>query len=173
MRVLATMAVLMACSAGIGCAVAEEEVGFHRLFHLVGIPGVARDARVNLVLGADALVFHNKKVRYEVPYARIRRVLLLSGNRVYERTTYLAAVATYGVGGLLILKKHRVDTVVLDYGNERGGKMGIVVQMETGQGELLKDLLTGKGISIDAPEASPKATTMPKPETNTTERSKQ
>lgn len=129
------------------CAASSQPV-FQNLFHLVGIPGLRRDARVNLTGNSDGILFQSKKIEYEVPYAHIHQVLLLSADRRYEGRTYAAALATYGIGSLLILKKHHVDTVVLDYVNERGGKMGIVVQMETSQGEQLSSLLKSRGVSV-------------------------
>jgi hypothetical protein len=82
---------------------------------------------------------------------------MLHADRRYEGRTYLAALATYGVGALFILKQHHVDTVVLDYVNEHGGQMGIVVQMEPDQGDQLKDLMKGRGVSIAEPEELPDA----------------
>lgn len=153
------------------CIVPGQPV-LQRVFHLVGVPGLRRDERVNLTLDADGFSFQTRKVQYQVPYARVHQVLLLSSDRRYEGRTYAAALATYGVGALFILKKHHVDTVVLDYVNERGGKMGIVLQMETSQGELFKSLLKSRGVSIDEPkgvsESSPKQQTG----TDATDRSK-
>jgi len=173
MRVVAMAAVLAGCFATLGYAAAEGEPGFHRLFHLVGVPGVQREARIDLEPGAEALVFKYKKVRYEVPYTRIQRVLLLRADRRYEGATYAAAVATFGIGGLLILKKHHVDTVVFDYVNERGGKMGIVVQMEREQGEQFRSLMTAKGISLNEPEGSPELGSQDQPKADMADRSKQ
>jgi hypothetical protein len=128
-----------------------QEPGFQNLFHLAGIPGMRREARVDMAPNANALVFQTKKVHYEVPYTRIRQVLLLHSDRRYEGTTYAAAVATFGAGAFLILKKHHMDTAVLNYVNERGGKMGIVLQMETAQGEQFKALLNLQGVSVEEP----------------------
>ena len=135
----------------------SEKPGFQKLFHLVGIPGLRRDERVNLTPDSDGLLFHTDKVQYHVPYVRIHQVLLLSADRRYEGRTYAAALATYGFGSLFILKKHHVDTVVLDYVNERGGKMGIVLQMEKSQGAQIGDLLKGHGISVLEPKTSPES----------------
>ena len=155
-----------------GYCIAPGQPVLQRVFHLVGVPGLRRDERVNLTLDADGFSFQTRKVQYQVPYARVHQVLLLSSDRRYEGRTYAAALATYGVGALFILKKHHVDTVVLDYVNERGGKMGIVLQMETSQGELFKSLLKSRGVSIDEPkgvsESSPKQQTG----TDATDRSK-
>lgn len=142
-----------------------EQPGLQKLFHLVGIPGLRRDERVNLTLTSDGLLFQTRKVRYQVPYTRIHQVLLLAADRRYEGRTYAAAVATYGIGALLILKKHHVDTVVLDYVNERGGKMGIVLQMETSQGEQFRNLLQSRGVPVVEPEGPSEP--LPKEETGT------
>jgi hypothetical protein len=169
---LAALLVLSLSSAPV-YGVKPAQLGLEKLFHLVGIPGLRRDERVDLTLDSEGLSFQTKKVKYQVPYARVRQVLMLSSDRRYEGRTYAAALATYGVGALLILKKHHMDTVVLDYVNERGGKMGIVLQMETSQGEVFRTLLKSRGVSIDEPEGVSES--LPKPQTGTdnTERSKQ
>ncbi len=153
------------------CVGAEQPV-LQRVFHLVGVPGLRRDERVNLTLGADGFSFQTSKVRYQVPYARVHQILLLSSDRRYEGRTYAAALATYGVGALFILKKHHVDTVVLDYVNERGGKMGIVLQMETSQGEVFRSLLKSRGISVDEPEGASESSPKQQTGTDATDRSK-
>ncbi len=141
---------------GTSCSSAGQAPAFQNLFHLAGIPGVHDEARVNMIPGTDALIFQAHKVHYAVPYARIHQVILLRSDRRYEGRTFLAAIATpYGAGGLLILKKHHMDTAIFDYVNERGGKMGIVVQVETAQGDQLKALLTAKGIAVSEPGGSP------------------
>ena len=112
------------------------------------------------------------KVRYEVPYARIHQVLLLRADRRYEATTYATAVATFGAGALLILKKHHVETVVLDYVNDRGGKMGIVIEMEPSQDKQFRDLLTRKSIPVVEPEGVPETGLNESPGTRTRETSK-
>jgi hypothetical protein len=155
-----------------GYCVEPAQPDLQKLFHLVGVPGLRRDQRVNLAFDADGLSFQASKVQYQVPYARIHQVLLLNSDRRYEGRTYAAALATYGVGALLILKKHHVDTVVLDYVNERGGKMGIVLQMETSQGEVFKNLMESRNVSVEEPEAASDISKQPTT-TNTSDRSKQ
>ena len=100
-------------------------------------------------------------VLYQVPYVRIKQILLLRANRNYEKTAFAAQVAggAFGIPGgqLLILKNHKVDTVVVDYENERNGRMGLVVQMERGKGQELGAGLAKHGITVvDPPEETPK-----------------
>jgi hypothetical protein len=136
---------------------------FRKAFHLVGVPGVLRDERIDIDLAADALVFQHKKLVYRVPYTGITQVLLLRADRVYEKSTYAAAVAFGFPGALLILKKHKVDTVVVDFKNERGGRMGLAVQLEPYEGQRLREMLKGHGVAVDEPPLSqitdPKSTT--------------
>jgi hypothetical protein len=169
---IAAFLVLIPLSCPVHCA-ERAQPDLQKLFHLVGVPGLRRDERVNLTLDSEGLWFQTRKTEYQVPYARIHQVLLLEADRRYEGRTYAAAVATYGLGAFLILKKHHVDTVVLDYANERGGKMGIVLQMETSQGEYLRSLLKSRGVPIVEPEEFSEQS--PKQETGTglPERSKQ
>jgi hypothetical protein len=128
---------------------------------------------VDLIPNADALVFQTGKVKYEVPYARIHQVILLHSDRRYEGRTFLAAAVTpYAVGSLFILKKHHMDTAVVDYVNERGGKMGIVVQMETAQGGQFKQLLTSKSVSVSEPDGDSATDPGNKPESGAANASK-
>lgn len=139
-----------------GFCVEKENSGYQKIFHLVGVPGLRRDQRVDLIPSKDGLLFRTKKVEYEVPFARTKQVVLFRADRRYEGRTYAAAVATpFAIGSQLILKKHPVDTVVLDYVNERGGKMGIVVQMERDQGAAFKNALEGYGVVVVEPEGTP------------------
>ena len=88
----------------------------------------------------------------EVPYARIKQVLLLVATRNYEKAAIAFGTATAAlgipVGSLLILKKHKVDTVVVDYENERHGRIGLVIQMEKGKGKEIGALLGGPTVSL-------------------------
>lgn len=152
-----------------GHCVETKQPEFKKLFHLVGIPGLRRNQRVDLTTNSEGLVFETNQTHYEVPYARLRQVLLLRADRRYEGRTYAAALATYGVGALLILKKHHVDTVILDYVNEREGKMGIVVQMETSQGERFREVLKQRDVAITEPDQVSDSAGKEKLEGNTVE----
>lgn len=150
------------------CATAQPSL--QRVFHLVGIAGVRRNERVNVTFTSDSLQFQTKQVHYSIPYARIQQVLLLRADRRYEGRTYALAVATYGLGGLLILKKHHVDTAVIDYVNERQGKMGIVLQMELAQGEQFWNLLKGQNVNVIEPDAAPDTPTQKQNSSNQKDR---
>jgi hypothetical protein len=100
---------------------------FPRVFHIIGIPAVEPNQRVDITLMTQALVFTHRKLSHSVPYLRIKQVVILKAARNYEKTTEAAAIASSAlgvpIGALLILVKHKVDTAVIDYQNERGGRM--------------------------------------------------
>src|SRR5215472_16456965 len=64
-----------------------------------------------------------------------------------------ARQAYFGIplGALLILKKHRVDTVVVSYTNDHGGELGLVLQMERGKGREFGNMLKTHGIVVVDP----------------------
>jgi hypothetical protein len=133
-----------------------------KVFHIAGIPGQRRNARLTLILEDKKLVCERKGVRVlEVTYERFRRTQLVSGARDYPEATYIAAVTTFGIGGLLIAKKRKMDVLVLDFVNERGGRMGLVLQLPLGQGPACKEWLAQRGISVEEPEPAPAPTQKP------------
>jgi hypothetical protein len=128
---------------------------FPRVFHITGIPALKRDQRVDISVMTEGLVFTHVKLSHRVPYLSIKQVLLLNAARNYEKTTELATIAGSAlgvrVGALLILVKHKVDTAVIDYQNERGGRMGIVIQLTQGEGERFMNTLRDHGVVVVNP----------------------
>ena len=136
---------------------ANQPLAIQKAFHLVGIPGVKRNGRVDVKLTADALVFlKDRKAALSLPYARVRRIQVLDGTRTYAKATYVSVLA-FGLPGLIVLaKKSHVDTLVVDYVNERGGEMGLVIQVPAGTGGPCRDWLLKHGVQVDEPEPLPK-----------------
>jgi hypothetical protein len=133
---------------------------FKKVFHIVGVPGALRDGRMDLTLTAVSLVAEDRDTRlsFTVPYQNIRRVRLLPGERRYPGLTYAAAIATQsfgGVGSLLILVKRKVDTLVVEYVNQRGGEMGVVFQLPRLEGVRCRRLLETYGIQVEEPDPAP------------------
>ena len=137
---------LMACIQGISPGIASA-ADFPGTFHVTGIPGVKRGQKIDITLATDKLVFEHNGVIHEVSYARIGRVLLLPAARNYEKTMPRGKIAVGGA--VFLLKKNKVDTVVVDYENERGGRMGLVVQMESGKGAQIGEMLRNRAVMVD------------------------
>jgi hypothetical protein len=128
------------------------------VFHIVGVPGVKRNGRVDLDLSSQSLVVRQGGVeRLSIPFGRLRRLQVLNGKRSYAKATY-AAVLGAGLGGLLVLRKSkRVDTLVFDFVNERGGEMGLVLQVPEGKGADCIEWLRRYGIAAEEREPLPPA----------------
>src|SRR5215471_9428022 len=135
---------------------------FRKTFHVAGLPDTKSGRRVDVSFGADDLVFEGSgriRSEYRVPYRRIKQALLLHANRHYEKATVAAATATGALGvpfgALLILQKHKVDTVIIDFENDRGGRMGIVLQLERDQEQQLGARFREHGVSVIDPPPDP------------------
>lgn len=148
---------LAAQEPGVSAASAPDQFVLEKIFHIAGIPGVKRNARGDLILSDHELIFQQKKKpTIVVPYERIQLVQLLSGARYYGKSTTAAAVASpFGVGALLILKKRKVDALVVDFVNERGGRVGMVLQVPLGQGAPCQQWLERFGVVAKEPEPLP------------------
>lgn len=127
---------------------------FPRAFHVAGIPDTKPGKRVDIILDADELVIAagGHAGSYRVPYSRIQQILLLPSVRNYEKTTAAAAaasgVAGIPAGALLILVKHKMATIVIDYVNERGGRMGMVLQVERSEEQDIRSRFEHHGLIV-------------------------
>ena len=131
---------------------AVENLTIQRVFHIAGVPGLTRNARGDLMLTGKQIAFNRKKkTAYAVPYERLRHVQLLRGERHYPEATYALVLATGGIGSLLLLKKRRMDVLVVDFVSERGGQMGMVIQLPAGDGVKCSDWLKQFGIAVEEP----------------------
>jgi hypothetical protein len=135
-----------------------SKLTLRKIFHLVGVPGLKRDARSDLILSEREIVFQKgKKQLLALPYDRIHRVQWFSGERDYAKEAVIATAFVGTPGLLLFLKKSKVDTLVLDYLNERGGLMGIVIQIPQKQGASCKDWLARFQVVVEEPIPPPAA----------------
>ena len=78
----------------------------------------------------------------------MRQAQLLGSHREYGKSTAAAAIATYGLGAFLILKKRNVEVLVIDYDNERGGLMGLVLQLPQSTGAHCLSQLANHGVPV-------------------------
>ena len=165
-RVAVTVVCLLAlASADARCGFVEAPtLSFAKAFHIVGIPGVKRNARIDIHFASDRLLItRQEKDVLTVPFSRITRVQVLDSTRIYAKSTYAAVLAAGLPGLLLMAKKKHVDSLLIDYVNERGGQMGIIVQVPAGQGNACREWLRNRSVAVDndpdqpvGPSASPK-----------------
>jgi len=119
-------------------------------FHMVGIPTLKRNNRCHLSITTRYVFFstNSRNAFYKIPIDRVERVQMIAAERVYAKATY-AAVLAFGIpGALMLTKKRKVDALVIDYRNERGGAMRVVVQVPKGMGTPCLERLAFGGIAI-------------------------
>ena len=132
-----------------------EEVRVPGSFHITGAPGVTHQARGDLVITGRAIVFRQgKRVRFEVPLPRVRRVVMLRGERHYAKATYGMAVTLGAPGALLIFKKRQVDALDIEFTNERSGIMEALFHIPKGQAEPCGAWLMLHGVTVAEPPAA-------------------
>ncbi len=137
-------------------AVETESLTIRKAFHGGGIPRLRLDQRVDLTFKPDSvLVMKGKNTVATVPFTRIRRVQLLSADRHYPGATYAAVLAAGYGGAFLILKKRKVDVLLVEYVNERGGQMGMILQMPKLDSARSRSWLERFNIQVEDPAPTP------------------
>jgi hypothetical protein len=118
-------------------------------FHVIGIPSLRRNSKVHLSVSTKYIFFSTDDRRlYKIPIDRIDRVEMVGAERYYAKTTYGLVVAFGPAGALMLAKKRKVDSLIIDYRNEKGGWMKLVMQVPQGMGTPCLERLAFGGISI-------------------------
>jgi hypothetical protein len=125
------------------------------VFHVVGVPGLGRDEKITLILDDTGLAYEKKKKAGPVvAYERVRRAEIVSGER--QSGPYVVGPGDMGtataLASLVFAKKRKLDVLVLDFVNERGGRMGLVLQLPLGKGAACRDWLARHGVAVTEPE---------------------
>lgn len=125
------------------------------VFHVVGVPGLSRDEKLTLILDDTGLAYEKKKKAGPVvAYERVRRAEIFSGER--ESGAYVSGPGDLGtamaLGSLLFAKKKKQDMLAIDFVNERGGRMGLVLFLPLGKGTPCRDWLTQHGVAVTEPQ---------------------
>jgi hypothetical protein len=130
-----------------------EPVFVKDAFHIVGIPALRRNKKFDLSITTKEMVFMEDGRRvYEIPFEHIQRVQMNLEKRDYAKTTYVAVLALGAPGALVLAYKRTVDALVINYKNERGGIMEMVIQVSKGMGTPCLARLALGGIAVGPPE---------------------
>lgn len=135
--------------------VAGDNLTLSKAFHITGISGVKRNGRGDLIFTGSSVIFLQDKVQKLIlPYERLRRVQLMRAERHYGKSGVAAGAASPIAGMIVMLKKRKVDTLVFDFTNEKGGLMGAVLQVDDKDGERCKEWLERFGVKVEEPPSS-------------------
>ena len=136
-------------------SITGEPIAVKDAFHVVGIPALKPNNKFDLTITTRDMMFaqHGERI-YRIPFGRISRVQMTSAERSYAKATYAAVLAVGAPGALLLAKKRHVDALVIDYRNEKGGEMEMVIQVPQGMGTPCLDRLAHAGVMIGSPDES-------------------
>ena len=133
-----------------------ENVAVSGVFHIVGVPGLKRNARGDLLLGKSDLTFKKgNKPLLVLPFTRIQKFEVLSGERHYGKTAAAVSAVSPVAGAFVMFVKRHVDTVVVEYVNERNGKMAMVLQLPEHEGARCQQWLERHGAKGEGQEPQP------------------
>jgi hypothetical protein len=131
---------------------AGEPVFVKDAFHIVGIPAIRRNKKIDLSITTKDMEFLEGGRRvYQIPFERIERVQMNLEKRDYAKTTYAAVVALGAPGAVVLAYKRSVDALVINYRNERNGTMEMVIQVSKGMGTPCLERLAAGGVPVGPP----------------------
>ena len=129
-----------------------EPVFVKDAFHIVGIPAIRKNKKIDLSITTREMEFlEGGKRVYQIPFERIERVQMNLEKRDYAKTTYAAVLALGAPGALVLTYKRSVDALVMNYKNERNGTMEMVIQVSKGMGTPRLERLAAGGIAVGPP----------------------
>ena len=120
--------------------------------HVIGLEGVGKNAKGQLILFNDALKFQkNGGAAVELKTTSIRSVFTgQQDKQVGGIPVVLGRAATpYGGGRVIALFSHKkYDTLALEYQDNDGGVHGAVFQLGKGQAHVIQDGLAANSVHI-------------------------
>ena len=160
-RILACLILLFCYRSGMlaedsGAANTPASRATLRATHILGFPGVSRNASGDLSVQDHALRFqkpHGSLAQISVGFIQ-SLTLGEEDKQVGGVPMTLAKAATpYGGGRVIGLVAHKkCDTVTLEYLDPNGAFHGAIFQLNKGQGQVLKSELEAEGAHVTRPE---------------------
>lgn len=141
------------------CAVAtlpaatQEREGVNGVTHVIGLEGVARDAKGTLLVDDTALRFLSSSGRADIPLAWVRDVVTGDDSQRVVRGTLqaLSMFAPYGGGRFLSLFRHKIDLLTIEYRDDAGGLHGVVLTLPDGAALIVKKQMVERGARTTVP----------------------
>lgn len=128
----------------------RESISVHKAFHIAGVPGIKRNGRVDIVFSTRTIrIVQGDRESLIVPFKRIVGLRMVAAERDYAKATYAAVLAVGAPGALLLTKKRKVDSLAVEFENEHGGTMSVVVQVPKEDGPRCKEWLRRFGVRVD------------------------
>jgi hypothetical protein len=123
-----------------------------RATHLLGFGNARNNSTGTLSVQGDSLQFQqNGKPGTQVKISSVRDIFLGAESKQVGGLpmTLSKTAAPFGEGRVVSLFAHKkYDTLSLEYVDADGGIHGAIFQLDKGQGELVKDELSNRGVSL-------------------------
>ena len=119
---------------------------------VLGLEGVAKNSMGELSIQDDAFVFSRReRPTVRMPLSAIQGVFLSQEDKQVGGTPMALgrAAAPFDAGRVIGLFAHKkYDFVTLEYFDSNGGVHGTIYQLNKGQGRVLADELSAKGVHV-------------------------
>ncbi len=163
-------AVLAALVLAAGLCSAAENASV-KATHVLGAPGIRRNATGGLVVRGGALELDAGQTQFRLPASSITDVYTEqdSVRAIGGVAGTLSSFGPYGSGRFLSLFRRGVDVLSVEYTAEDGGFHGLILLLPRGQGEKMRDALLALGArraavpGVAVRRAAPPPATAPKP----------
>ena len=134
-------------------AAAQEREGINGVAHVIGLDGVARNARGTLLVDDTALRFLSSSGRADIPLAWVQEVVTGDDSQRVVRGTLqaLSMFAPYGGGRFLSLFRHKIDLLTIEYRDDAGGLHGVVLTLPDGAALVVKKQMVERGARTTVP----------------------
>ena len=139
-----------------GSAKAPDSGSTLRATHILGFPGVSKNASGNLSIQDHALRFQKARGSLaQISIGSIQGLTLGEEDKQVGGVPMMLAkaAAPYESGRVISLFSHKTyDTVTLEYLDSDGAFHGTIFQMNKGQGQVLKSELVAEGVQVTGSE---------------------
>jgi hypothetical protein len=146
MRVVVGIALLFD-GVAVSAALAQQPAAPPKVVHLMGLTGVKRGAKGNLLVEKGNLHFARAKTSSDVTIASLQDIVTGADSvkAVGNTIGLLSMAAPYESGRFLSLFRRKIDTLTVQYQDADGGAHGAVFTMPVGTADVIKKDLVAQG----------------------------
>ncbi len=145
--------ILAGLTASADRSLGEEPAATPGVVHVLGLPGIKRNANGKLTVEAGTLEFAAGTAKADVPIALIQDVFTGEDSKrmVGGAPGTLLLFAPYGGGRFLSLFRKKVDVLTVEYRDPGGGLHGAIFSLPQGRAVLIKKQLVAHGAHVSIP----------------------
>lgn len=133
--------------------VAQEPVVTSKVVHVLGLEGVKKKTKGNLVVSSGGVRFEAGTAKAEVAIASIQDIFTSDDNKrlIGGMLGTLAMFAPYESDRFLSLFRRGIDVLTLKYRDDKGALHGVIFILPKGQAPLVKKQMVAQGAHASIP----------------------